>query len=68
MYGDERSKEHPCGRHMKEYLNEHPEKREIVWKWMQEDGDSGYNWYAGSGRQHERVGQRAWMDREKEQA
>jgi len=45
MYGDERSKEHPCGRHMKEYLNEHPERREIVWKWMQEDGESGYNWY-----------------------
>ncbi len=22
---------------MKKYLNTHPEKREIVWNWMQED-------------------------------
>ncbi|MCD7825535.1 MAG: hypothetical protein LUH14_06210 [Clostridiaceae bacterium] len=45
MYGDEHSKEYPCGRHMKAYLNEHPERREIVWKWMQEDGYPLFDWY-----------------------
>lgn len=38
LYGDERCKEHPCGEKMKKYLDAHPEKREIIWNWMVEDG------------------------------
>lgn len=38
IFGDEKWKEHPCGPQMKEYLKDHPERREQVWKWMQEDG------------------------------
>lgn len=38
IFGDEKWKEHPCGPQMKEYLEDHPERREQVWKWIQEDG------------------------------
>ncbi|MCC8046979.1 MAG: hypothetical protein LIP12_16100 [Clostridiales bacterium] len=37
LHGDKRCKEHTCSGKMKNYLNTHPEKREIVWNWMQED-------------------------------
>ncbi|MCD7956749.1 MAG: hypothetical protein LUG93_13590 [Lachnospiraceae bacterium] len=38
IFGEEKWKEHPVGPQMKEYLGEHPERREQIWKWMQEDG------------------------------
>ncbi|MCD7921386.1 MAG: hypothetical protein LUG27_02945 [Clostridiales bacterium] len=38
LYEDENCKLHPCGSQMKEYLNCHPERREMVWQWMAEDG------------------------------
>lgn len=37
LRGDKRCKEHAYSEKMKKYLNTHPEKREIVWNWMQED-------------------------------
>lgn len=39
LKGDERCKTHPCSPKMKKYLNRHPEKRDIIWQWMQEDSD-----------------------------
>lgn len=38
IFGDEKWKEHPCGPQMQEYLEDHPERREQISKWMQEDG------------------------------
>ncbi len=43
LYGDERNKDFPCGEKMNEYLKGHPEKREIVWKWMNESGENEEN-------------------------
>ncbi len=40
IFGREEWKEHPVGPQMMEYLENHPEKREQIWKWMQEDGYS----------------------------
>lgn len=37
LKGDERCRPHPCSPKMKQYLNRHPEKRNIVWQWMQEE-------------------------------
>ncbi|MCD8013642.1 MAG: hypothetical protein LUG99_10780 [Lachnospiraceae bacterium] len=37
LHGDERCKEHTCSEKMRKYLNTYPEKREIVWNWMQDD-------------------------------
>lgn len=38
LHGDENCKEYPCGPQVKNYLDKHPERREQIWKWMQEDG------------------------------
>ncbi|MCD7882742.1 MAG: hypothetical protein LUI87_03400 [Lachnospiraceae bacterium] len=45
--GDEDCKVHPCGSQMKTYLNEHPERRAQVWKWMQEDGCEVLDYFHG---------------------
>ncbi|MCC8137818.1 MAG: hypothetical protein LIO76_07090 [Clostridiales bacterium] len=35
--GDDRCREYPLAGDMKEFLKYHPDKRELVWKWMQEE-------------------------------
>lgn len=38
LYGKEKSKNYPCSDKMIAFLKENPDKREIVWMWMQENG------------------------------
>ncbi|MCC8050885.1 MAG: hypothetical protein LIP10_09555 [Clostridiales bacterium] len=45
--GDKACKDYPCGNQMKTYLNERPERRSQVWKWMQEDGCEVLDYFHG---------------------
>ena len=39
LYGDEQSKENPCGDKMIEFLRKTPEARKIVWEMMEREND-----------------------------
>lgn len=49
LYGDENAKECPLSNEMVLWLKKHPEKREIVWSWMNNCSESGGSNCNGSG-------------------